>query len=224
MRIPFLSKLFRISSPFDSLQDHAEKVKECTWSFQQAIECFIAGRQEKFEELRKEIIEIERAADIIKRQIHGRLPKGTFLPLEKLEFFRYLREQDNVLDAVEEAIEWISMKNDPRIPKILQEDFLRLVDTVIDPIEELSRLADESRKYFIKGSARQRDVVLEIIQTLHKQEHDADILEGQIKREAFHLHADPLVVFHVIRLVEIIASIADHAENAADMMRAMVSK
>jgi len=37
MRIPFLS-LF-ITSPFAGLQEHAEKVRECAWAFQQAIEC-----------------------------------------------------------------------------------------------------------------------------------------------------------------------------------------
>jgi hypothetical protein len=35
---------------------------------------------------------------------------------------------------------------------------------------------------------------------------------------------DPVAVFHLIRLTEIIGSIADHAENAGDMMRAMVAK
>lgn len=222
MRIPFLSKL--ISSPFDSLQTHAEKVKECTWSFQQAIECYVAGKHELFEELRHKIIEIEREADSIKRQIHGRLPKGTFLPLEKLEFFRYLREQDNVLDAVEDAIDWISMKSEPGIPDELREDFLLLVDTVIDPIEELSNLVEEARKYFKRNSAKQREVVKNVIQTLHKQEQETDKVEGRIKRKAFRLEADPLTVFHMIRLAEIIGSIADHAENAADMIRAMVSK
>jgi uncharacterized protein Yka (UPF0111/DUF47 family) len=36
MRIPFLSMF--ITSPFEGLQEHAEKVKECAWVFQQAID------------------------------------------------------------------------------------------------------------------------------------------------------------------------------------------
>jgi uncharacterized protein Yka (UPF0111/DUF47 family) len=35
MRIPFLSMF--MTSPFVGLQEHAEKVKECAWTFQQAI-------------------------------------------------------------------------------------------------------------------------------------------------------------------------------------------
>ncbi len=41
MHIPFLSGL--MASPFDGLQEHAEKVKECAGAFQKAMECYISG-------------------------------------------------------------------------------------------------------------------------------------------------------------------------------------
>jgi hypothetical protein len=54
MRIPFIS-LFT-TSPFDGLQEHAEKVKECAWVFQRAIECIIEDRCEDFEQFRKPML------------------------------------------------------------------------------------------------------------------------------------------------------------------------
>ena len=38
------------------------------------------------------------------------------------------------------------------------------------------------------------------------------------------MDTDAVSVFHLVRLAEIIGSIADHAQNAGDMMRAMLSK
>jgi uncharacterized protein Yka (UPF0111/DUF47 family) len=38
------------------------------------------------------------------------------------------------------------------------------------------------------------------------------------------MEVDAVTVFHLVRLAEIIGSIADHAQNAGDMMRAMISK
>ncbi len=35
---------------------------------------------------------------------------------------------------------------------------------------------------------------------------------------------DPVKIFNMITLAEIIGSIADHAENAGDMMRAMIAR
>jgi len=222
MRIPFYS-LF-MTSPFNGLQEHAEKVKECTWAFQQAIECHISNKCKTFEELRKKVVRLESEADAIKRRIRGHLPKGTMMPVHQFQLFRYLREQDGVLDSVEDALDWISYRSTPGIPEEIREDLLLLVDVVIDPIEELSKMVNEARKYFKTYSENQRDVVKQIIRNLRMQEHEADKVEDIIKRKVFNLLTDPVTIFHMVRLAEIIGSIADHAENAGDMMRAMIAR
>ena len=222
MRIPFLS-LF-VSSPFDGIQEHAEKVKECAWAFQQATECYFTKQCEAFDEFRKQVIQLEREADAIKRRIRGHIPKGTMLPVDKFQLFRYLKEQDQVLDSVEDVLDWLSYRDEPGIPEQLEKDFFLLVEAVIDPIEELSKMVEEARKYFRTFSERQRVVVKDIIHTLRKMEHDADTVEDAIKEKVFRSQLDPIIVFHMVRLAEIIGSIADHAENAGDMMRAMIAK
>ena len=222
MRLPFLSMF--MTSPFDGLQEHAEKVKECAWTFQHAVECHVSNQCKRFEELRQEIINIESEADAIKRRIRGHIPKGTLMPVDKFQLFRYLREQDAVLDAVEDALDWISYRSEPGIPDELQKDFLIFVDSVIDPIDELSRMVEAARVYFQNFSEDQRVVVKKHIRALRKQEHDADKHEDKIKEKVLNLPLEAVTVFHMVRLAETIGSIADHAENAGDMMRAMVAK
>ncbi len=222
MRLPFFS-IF-ITSPFDGLQEHADKVKECGWIFQQAIECHVTDRCKRFEEFRQEVVEMERMADAIKRRIRGHLPKGTLLAVDKFQLFRYLREQDQVMDTVEDALDWISFRSEPGIPEELVKDFLILVDTVMDPIEELSQMVAEARKYFESFSEQQRVAVKNIIRNLRTMEHDTDRLEAALKRKVFQVVKDPVTVFHMVRLAETIGAIADHAENAGDMMRAMVAR
>ena len=222
MRLPYLSMF--MTSPFEGLQQHAEKVKECAWAFQQAMECHVSKQCETFEELRQEVVQLEHDADSIKRRIRGHLPIGTFMPVSKFQLFRYLREQDGVLDSVEDALDWISYRSDPGIPHQLEKDFFLLVDAVVEPIEELSKMVSEARKYFGTYEEKQRVVVKDIIRRLRQREHEADKLEASIKSKVFHIDLDPVSVFHAIRLTEIVGSIADHAENAGDMMRAMLAK
>lgn len=222
MRIPFLSMF--MTSPFDGIQEHAEKVKECAWAFQQAMECHVSKQCEEFEAFRKDIERKESEADAIKRRIRGHLPKGTLLPVDKFQLFRYLREQDKVLDGVEEAMDWISYRSEPGIPPELEKEFFLLVDSVIDPIEELSKMVSEARIYFRNFSDKQRNKVKQIIRNLRQQEHDADTIEDALKEKVFNMQTDPVTVFHMIRLAETIGDIADHAENAGDMMRAMMAK
>lgn len=222
MRIPFFSMF--MTSPFEGLQEHAEKVKECAWAFQQAIECHITDQCQSFEDFRLEVDKLESEADAIKRRIRGHLPKGTLMPVDKFELFRYLHEQDKVLDAVEEALDWLSFRPEPGIPKALEKDFYLLVDAVLDPVEEMCRMVSEARTYFRTFSEKQRNVVKKIIHTLRQHEHEADKAEDDIKQKVLNMTIEPVIIFHMIRLAETIGSIADHAENAGDMMRAMLAR
>ncbi len=222
MRIPFFSMF--MTSPFEGLQEHAEKVKECGWAFQQAIECHLADKCGTFEEFRQEVIQLEREADAIKRRIRGHLPKGTLMPVYNFLLFRYLREQDQVIDSVEDALDWISFRSEPGIPAELEKEFVILADVVIDPIEELSKMVAEARKYFKNYSEEQRVIIKNIIRTLRQQEHEADRAEDMVKQKVLNMNIDAVTVFHMVRLAEIIGSIADHAENAGDMMRAMIAR
>ena len=163
MRIPFFS-LF-VTSPFEGLQEHAEKVRECAWAFQQAMECFGSDKCEEFDAFRQEVTTIESEADAIKRRIRGHIPKGTRMPVTKFELLMYIREQDKVLDSVQDALDWISYRTRPSIPEELKQDLLQLVDSVIEPIEELSRMVSEAKKYFDSYSEKQRRIVKEIFIT-----------------------------------------------------------
>ena len=213
-----------ITSPFEALQTHAEKVKECGWVFQQAVECYVSDNCEEFEALRQEVSKLESEADAIKRSIRGHIPKGTRMPVTKFELFLYVREQDKVLDSVQDALDWLSYRTKPTISDKLQKDLFLLVDSVIEPIEDLSRMISEAKKYFDTYSEKQRRKVKNIIHNLRKREHEADQMEDELKLELFTTEKDPIAIFHMVRLSEIIGSIADHAENAGDMMRAMIAR
>ena len=213
-----------ITSPFESLLKHAEKVKECGWVFQQAVECYVSDQCEEFEALRQEVSKLESEADAIKRSIRGHIPKGTRMPVTKFELFLYVREQDKVLDSVQDALDWLSYRTKPTISDKLQKDLFLLVDSVIEPIEDLSRMISEAKKYFDTYSEKQRRKVKNIIHNLRKREHEADQMEDELKLELFTTEKDPIAIFHMVRLSEIIGSIADHAENAGDMMRAMIAR
>ena len=222
MRIPFVSMF--LTSPLNGLREHAEMLKESAWAFQQAIECYVSNRCQTFEELREEVHRFESEADAVKRRIRGHLPFGTLMPFSKFQLFRYLREQDSVMDALEDALDWLSYRSEPGIPSELEKDLFMLVDAVIEPIEELCSMIDVAHRYFQSYNDTQRKKVKRLIGELRRLEHEADKIEDGLKRKVFHLSTDPVTIFHMVHLAEIIGSIADHAENAGDMMRAMVAK
>ncbi len=222
MRIPFISTV--ITFPFDDLLRHAEIVKECGWAFQQAIECQFSNRCKRFEELREDIGRLAGEAGSTKRRIQKRIPRGRLLPVDKFQLFNYLREQDAILDGIEHSLAWISFRLEPGVPDALKKDFVLFIDAVVDPIDELSLMMHEARKYFKNNSKKHRVAAEKIIDNLRVQERRADELKQTVISKALDLEIDPVAVFQLVRLAETLGSIADHAETAGDMMSVMVGR
>jgi predicted phosphate transport protein (TIGR00153 family) len=208
--------------PFDGFQEHATKVKECAWAFQQAMECYFSDRCDRFEEYLGEIDRLESEADEIKSTVRGAISKRGKLPVEKFQLFLYIQEQDKVLDCVEDCLNWIYYRPYTVVSDELRKGIFDLVDAVITPIEELSVMVIEARKLFSNFSEKQRDVVKGLVRSLHMCEHEADKMEDSLKLNIFTKESDPIVVLHMIGVVERIGAIANHAENTGDVMRAMI--
>jgi len=170
------------------------------------------------------VAKLESQADWLKRNLRNHLPRGLLMPVDKFVLLDCLREQDNVVDSVEEALYWLSFKPEGGIPEGLTADFLHLVDAVIPAIEKLSDMADQAIVYFKSSTEKNRDKLKSIIGDIHQAEKEADHLEHELKKQAFAVVKDPVDIFHVVRLVEIIGNIADDAQNASDRMRTMIAR
>ncbi|MBW2616935.1 MAG: TIGR00153 family protein [Deltaproteobacteria bacterium] len=217
-----LSSLFH-ESPFEGLQKHADKINECAQLFKRAAVCHIEEKCTEFDDLTDQVARLESEADAIKRNIRNHLPRGILMPVDKFQFFQYLKEQDKVVDAVEESLLWLSLR--PKgVPAALAGDFQHLVGSIIPPIEKLPQLVTMATDFFKSRSERQRTKMKSLIHDIHQQETEADFLEQELKRRIFSEIKDALVVFHMVRLVDIVGNIADHAENASDRMRAMIAR
>ena len=217
-----ISSLF-YKSPFEGLQRHADKIKECAHIFKEAAVCHIDGECKDFDLLTEQVANLESEADAIKRNIRNHLPRGILMPVDKFLFLQYLREQDKVLDEVEEALFWLSFR--PRsIPDEVSTDIHHLIEAVIPPIEKLPEIVSLATKFFRSKSDAQRNTMKSLIRDIRQCEKEADRLERELKFKIFGTIKDALEVFHLIRLVEIVGNIADHAQNASDRMRAMIAK
>ena len=221
MRSTFMHLFYK--SPFENLKRHADKVSECGRMFHMAVKCHIDKKCAEFDDLTDRVAKLESEADAIKRNIRGHLPRGILMPVDKFEFYRYLGQQDKVMDAMEEALYWLSYRPEG-VEDDIGQDLAFLVEKVIAPIEDLSPLVSMAVDYFRSPSKEQRQKMKSLIRDIRQCENEADYLERDLMHKIFSKIKDPLKVFHLIRLVETIGSIADRAENASDMMRAMIAQ
>jgi len=218
-----LSKLFR-ESPFEKLADHANVIQSGAEAFRRAIECYLASECGDFEQLHNRITTLENDADRIKQNIRAHLPKGILMPVDKFQFLWYLREQDKVMDSMQDALHWLSYRT-TAVPDALVDDLNLMVDKAVEVIHQMPVMVSGAIQYFQRYAEKDREVVKKTIHTLRQQEAESDRIERKLKSDIFTLTVvDPSATFHLIRLVEYIGEISNHAENAGDMMRAMVAR
>lgn len=218
-----LSKLFR-ESPFERLMEHANVVHSGAASFGQAVHCYLASECADFENLHNRVTTLESDADRIKQNIRAHLPKGILMPVDKFQFLWYLREQDKVMDAMQDTLHWLSYRTTV-IPQAMVEELNLMVEKAVQVVDQVPVMVSHAINYFRSYSQKDREEVKQTIHTLRQQEAESDRIERTLKSEIFSLTvSDPSATFHLIRLVEFIGEVSDHAENAGDMMRAMVAR
>jgi len=92
-------------------------------------------------------------------------------------------------------------------------------------VDQVPVMVSHAISYFRSYSQKDREEVKQTIHTLRQQEAESDRIERTLKSEIFsQTVSDASATFHLIRLVELIGEVSDHAENAGDMMRAMVAR
>jgi predicted phosphate transport protein (TIGR00153 family) len=222
MRIPLLNMFKR--SPLEHAFRHAIKVAQCGPIFVRAVDSYFKGDRTTFEFLKEEIRDIEAEADRIKRNIRAHLPSGILMPFDKPVFFSFLREADKVVDCAKNALYWMSY-SEIALPEDIKRDYLTLVKEVGDYVGFLPEMVLRAHTYFGSRMEKDRDAVKDVIREIRFREKESDDLE---KIMFVRLCADeampPKTYFIMIRLVETTGDIADHLENSADMMRAMIAR
>jgi len=222
MRMPFTG-LFK-PSPFKKALKHATKVGACGPLFLDAVESCLNGDHENFELIKEEIRDIEADCDRIKQNIRAHLPPRIFMSVEKSLFFSFLREADKVVDCIKNSLYWMSYLNAP-FPELIRRDYLLLVKEAADFLGLLPEMVQRAHTYFGTRAEEDRQATKDIIKEIRFREGESDDVEKTIMiRLCAEDGMPPKVFFLMIRLVETTGDIADHLENSADMMRAMVAR
>ncbi len=222
MRIPLVNMLRR--SPLENTLRHARKVAECAPIFVEAVESYFKGDRDRFELNKEDIRDIEAEADRIKRNIRSHLPPSILLPFSLPAFFSFLREADKVVDCVKNSLYWMSYMQ-LVLPADIEREYVALVRSVGEYLGLLPELVERAHTYFETRMESDRQLVKEGVREIRHREKASDDMEKMIiVRLCAADTVPPKTFFIMTRLVETTGDIADHLENAADMMRVLIAR
>ena len=217
---------YRKKSPFEGLFEHMKKVRECISLLKEGIMKYIEGNFDSFHSVAEKVSELEHEADLIKGNIRAHLPRSILMPVDKRYFLWVLREEDAILDHAENLAQLLDLRH-MNIPDELKEDFKEHMNLVAQTVEEMER-AVENVKDLIETSfsGKERDETKKYIHNVHQKEWEADQKRYEITKKIYSIEKNlsPMDEYHLLKMVDWIDDIADHAENVADWLRAMIAK
>lgn len=208
-------------SPFVPLQIHMEKVAECVKHLPELIAAYRREESETVEALTKKISRLEHAADVLKHDIRNSLPRGLFLPIERVNLLQILNLQDSIANRAENIGVLITMKQAKSFPGFDEQfdEFLTksietfdLARTVIDQLDELLETG-------FGGVEAQK--VKELADKVAFKEHEADVIQGVLLRELLAHESEVSYgdFFLWTRVLRQISMIADRSETLAATVR-----
>ncbi len=224
-RVP-LTSTFRRKSPFALLLEHMNKVRECIDLLGDGLIRYYKGDYTSFSSIAKRVDELEHEADLIKSNIRNHLPKTILMSVEKGKFLWLLREQDKILDHAENLAKMLDMRH-TRIPDEIQKIFIEHVECVVKTVKAMEKAVENISDLLETGFIRrEREETKEAIHKVHDFEREADLKKYEATKGIYKLEKklDPMDVYHLLKIADWVDDIADHAENVADWLRAMIAR
>ena len=216
---------FRRKSPFEQLLKHMGKVNECVDILGDGLLRYYKGDYKSFSEISKNVSMLEHEADLIKRNLRNHLPNSLFLSVDKGKFMWALREQDKILDHAENLAKMLDMRH-TKIPKELQRVFIEHAKLVVKTVKAMEDAVENIRDLVETGFVkREREQTKEFVHKVHEYEWKADQKKYEMTKGIYKLEKKltPMDMYHLLKIADWVDDIADHAENVADWLRAMIA-
>jgi hypothetical protein len=213
-------------SPFEPLAKHGQAVNEVIGEIRPLVEALLAQDWTGAKAVADRISRMEHQADQLKAEIRDHLPRSLFLPVDRGDLLRLLKEQDSMADSVEDLAVLITMR-ETQVPDALKPRMRELVEEAIGAARTwltVSELLPHLQETAFTGPEVKK--VLDLIHKVGEQEWRTDQLGAQLGRETVLLEEElgAVSLTFIMRIGQKLSDVANHAETSGDMVRLMLAK
>lgn len=214
------------SSPVKPLQQHMEKVLECTRELIPLFEAVSSKDFKRVEEVQERISRLEDEADAIKKDLRLHLPNTLFLPVDRRDLLELLRTQDKVANKAKD-IAGLILGRHMEIPEPLRELFGEFIGRGVDAaaqalksVEEMDELVETG----FRGSEVER--VQNMLTELDAIEKDSDRMQIKLRATLHGLEQElpPVDVMFLYKIIEWTGELADLAQRVGSRLQLMLAK
>lgn len=184
-------------------------VSDSATTFQLAVEDYLEGRIEQFEERLTQIRDFEHRADDLRVSIERFLYERTLIPENRGDVLAILENTDEVIDNMKDSLLQFSIEM-PEIPGELNDLWMQTTKASVAAVEQLV--------YAVRSFFRDLSAVNNYIHKVYFFEREADHIGERLRRQIFAMQIE-LSRKSQLRFFAIdIEKISDAAQNVCDRL------
>lgn len=220
-----ITRLFA-GSPVHPLQQHMEKVCECTNRLPLFFKALAAKEFKEAAQLQSEISSLENEADKLKHDLRMNLPNSLFMPMPRDQILDLVTQQDEIANMAKD-IAGIMLGRKMQMPEPISELFIAFVECSVNATEQAKKAINELDE-LVETGFRGGEVTLvkNMIQKLNEIEYESDKLEQQVRHALFAIEKDypPIDMMFLYRMIDWTGELADISQRVGSRLQLLLAR
>ena len=200
-------------------------VQRCVDCVPELIDRLIEGDAAGVERIAREVSVLEGEADKAKNELRSRMPVRLFLPVDRRDLLRLIRQIDGIANCAEDVGVLLTLRpyEVPEEMKPILREYVDAVMAVVAAAAELVGMIDDLMSASFSGRAAKEAMAR--ADEIGRLEHQADKIQDRCAKALFRAEDEqsPVAIFMWTKLLNKIGDIANHAENVGDQFRLFVA-
>ena len=213
-------------SPIRPIEQHMRKTYQCAKQLHPFFEAVLKQDWQTAREINDKIAELEKEADIIKRDLRLHLPTSLFLPVSRTDLLELLSAQDKIANRAQD-IAGLIVSRQMQLPASLAELFMPFLDRCLDAAKQACQAINELDELLESGfRGSEVKIVEEMIVTLDEIEHDSDQMLALMRHRIFEIEKElpAIEIVFFYKLVQWIGDLADHAQTVGGRLQILIAR
>ncbi len=213
-------------SPVHPLQQHMEKVCECTGKLPAFFKAMAARNFEEAAAIQADISALENEADKLKHNLRMNLPNSLFMPMPREQILDIVTQQDKIANMAKD-IAGIMLGRKMQMPEPISALFIGFVECSVDATEQAKKAINELDELVETGfRGGEVDLVHNLIEKLNKIEYESDKFEQQIRHALFTIEKEypPIDMMFLYRMIDWTGELADISQRVGSRLQLLLVK
>ncbi|OGV52234.1 MAG: TIGR00153 family protein [Legionellales bacterium RIFCSPHIGHO2_12_FULL_42_9] len=213
-------------SPIRPIEQHMRKTYQCAKQLHPFFEAVLKQDWQTAREINDKIAELEKEADIIKRDLRLHLPTSLFLPVSRTDLLELLSAQDRIANRAQD-IAGLIVSRQMLLPTALADLLMPFLDRCLDAAKQACQAINELDELLESGfRGSEVKIVEEMIMTLDEIEHDSDQMLAEMRHRIFQIEKElpAIEVVFLYKLVQWIGDLADHAQTVGGRLQILIAR